>query len=86
MSTNQKTLMSEPRIIFADGVVACGRKDDARILSSRNGDVISLNSSTISASNEIWGEWHQDNAYREIRLSLTISGQQILEGEGDFEP
>ena len=78
--------MDEPRIIFADGVVASGRNDDARILSCHSGDDITVRDAKLSAFNTIWGEWHQENAYREIRLCLTIGGRQILEGEKDSEP
>ncbi|MGD1930598.1 MAG: hypothetical protein ACFB12_16970 [Leptolyngbyaceae cyanobacterium] len=78
--------MDEPRIIYADGVVASGRKDDARILSCRSGDVITASDANISAFNNIWGEWHRGNTYREIRLCLTIAGRQVLEGEKDFKP
>jgi hypothetical protein len=78
--------MNKPRIIFADGVVASGSDDDARILSCRNGDVITIRDVKLSAINTIWGEWHHENAYREIRLFLTVGGRQILEGEKDSEP
>jgi hypothetical protein len=78
--------MDEPRIIFADGVVAAGREDDARILSCRSGDVVTVGDAKVSALSSVWGEWHQGNIYREIRLCLTIGGRPTLEGERDFEP
>lgn len=78
--------MEEPRIIFADGVVASDRNDEARILSCRSGDVVALRDAKLSAFNSVWGEWHHDNVYREIRLCLTIAGSEILEGEKDSEP
>ncbi|HCS55481.1 hypothetical protein [Rubinisphaera sp.] len=78
--------MDEPRIIFADGVVSTGRNVDARILSCRSGDEIVIGDTKLSAFKKIWGEWHQNNAYREIRLCLNIAGQQVLEGEKDSEP
>ena len=78
--------MKEPRIIFASGVVTSGRNDEARVLSCRHGDVVAIRDAKISAFNSVWGEWHHRNAYREIRLSLTIYGRQIMEGEKDSEP
>lgn len=78
--------MDASRVIFADGVVATGREGDSRILSCRSGDVFTVGDTRISALNTIWGEWYQENAYREIRLCLTIGGRQTLEGERDSEP
>lgn len=78
--------MDEHRIIFADGVVAAGRKGEDIILSCRSGDVIAVRDAGLSALNSVWGEWHKENAYREIRLCLTIAGRQILEGDKDSEP
>lgn len=82
----QKNVMDEFRIIFADGVVASGREDDARILSCRSGDIITVGDVALSALNNVWGEWHYENVYREIRLCLTIAGREVLEGEKDSEP
>jgi hypothetical protein len=78
-------MVSSPRIIFADGVVASGRNRDDHVLSCRPSDRIMIGDSSLSAFSSIWGEWHQ-NGYREVRLYLTLNGRQILEGENGSEP
>ncbi|MFC1692572.1 hypothetical protein ACFL1R_03605 [Candidatus Latescibacterota bacterium] len=70
--------MHDCKYIFADGVVADGICDGAKVLSARQHDKIIVEHGKLSAYNELWGEWYPGEVEK-IQMYLNIKGNKFLE-------
>ena len=66
--------MQDCKYIFADGVVADGICDGAKVLSSRQHDKIFVEHGKLCAYNELWGEWYPSEVEK-IQMYLNLKGR-----------